>query len=183
MAVRIDDDSEMIKNGQCQMCGHSVTEGHNCWDGRYASDMIYLKPSQMMKKRAGRKCSNCGCIFYGKGHNGAPLVEGVVCDTCQIKVLERRSDDVRKTKEELTTLNEEELLDMLDDKEGYLADTKAEFTTLFNKFEEKFGDTFENVSFTTECVACGLREPYETLPSKCPSCDGDLVVNEKQKRS
>ena len=45
-----DDDSEMIKNGQCQMCGHSVTEGHNCWDGRYASDMIYLKPSQMMKR-------------------------------------------------------------------------------------------------------------------------------------
>jgi hypothetical protein len=44
-------ESEMIKNGQCQMCGHSVSEGHNCWDGRHASDMIYLKPSQTMKKR------------------------------------------------------------------------------------------------------------------------------------
>jgi len=40
-------DSKMIKNGQCQMCGHSVLEGHNCWDGRGESDMIYLKPSQI----------------------------------------------------------------------------------------------------------------------------------------
>ena len=41
------DNSTMIKNGQCQMCGHFVLEGHNCWDGRGESDMIYLKPSQI----------------------------------------------------------------------------------------------------------------------------------------
>ena len=35
-------DMDMIKDGQCQMCGHSVPEGHNCWDGRHASDMIYI---------------------------------------------------------------------------------------------------------------------------------------------
>lgn len=33
------------------------------------------------------KCDNCGCSYVGHGHNGAPLVDGFVCDACNGKVM------------------------------------------------------------------------------------------------
>jgi transposase-like protein len=35
-------------------------------------------------------CANCGTTYVGYGHNGAPLVDGFVCNECQSEVLKLR---------------------------------------------------------------------------------------------
>jgi len=38
------------------------------------------------------KCDNCGCSYVGYGHNGAPLVDGFVCDACNKEVITERME-------------------------------------------------------------------------------------------
>ena len=38
-------------------------------------------------KKDGEKCARCGGTIKGYGHNGSPLINGRVCDKCNVDVV------------------------------------------------------------------------------------------------
>lgn len=38
------------------------------------------------------QCKMCGKKFYGFGNNGFPVVQGIVCDSCNLQVIARRTE-------------------------------------------------------------------------------------------
>ena len=54
------------------------------------------------------RCDNCGGKYIGYGHNGSPLVDGFVCDSCQVKVTTMRFENIKrriKEKENETSID------------------------------------------------------------------------------
>ena len=87
-------------------CGASYAEpGHPDIDicsacGEHSDAIDQDKPSinviEMSAYHTEKKCANCRCTYIGHGHNGAPLVEGFICDTCQVEVLEMRLKELKE---------------------------------------------------------------------------------------
>ena len=42
---------------------------------------------QDVLKKDGEKCARCGGTIRGYGHNGRPLINGRVCDKCNVDVV------------------------------------------------------------------------------------------------
>ena len=69
----------------CDLCS-ACSEHSDAID----QDKPSIKVIEMPVYHTEKKCVNCECSYIGHGHNGAPLVEGFICDACQVKVLEMR---------------------------------------------------------------------------------------------